>query len=165
MLSQDKCLPIAYKCLSFTVLFVLERHCAFKMLFIHYLETVSPGLAYLQPHPRKPELPPSAQACLPTAGHRHREAMPWEAWLGSIPSLHGVPVGCPVDADTCPLFWLPARKLSLSGPGPVMLDGHYFRSQGVAPVKPPQGYRETRGHSKPEAREPNLSVPLYRFRN
>lgn len=79
-------------------------------------------------------------------------------------SLRGVPVGCPVDTDTCPLSWLPARKVSLSGLGPVVFHGHYFRSQGVTPVKPPQATEKPGGHSKPEAKELNLSVPLYHFR-
>lgn len=38
MLSQDKCLPIAYKCLGFTVLFVLEKYCGFKTVFIWHGE-------------------------------------------------------------------------------------------------------------------------------
>lgn len=86
MLSQDKCLPIAYKCLSFTVLFVLERHCVFKMLFIHCLEIVSPGLAYLQPHPRKPELPLSATG----TGRQCRGKHGLEASLPSMVSLWAV---------------------------------------------------------------------------
>jgi hypothetical protein len=40
MLSQDKCLPIAYKCLSFTVLFVLEKYYGFNTVFIWHRETI-----------------------------------------------------------------------------------------------------------------------------
>lgn len=41
MLSQDKCLPIAYKCLGFTVLFVLEKYCGFTAVFIWHREPIS----------------------------------------------------------------------------------------------------------------------------
>lgn len=56
------------------------------------------------------------------------------------------------------------RSACLAGLGPVVFHGHYFRSQGVAPVKPPQATEKPGGHSKPEAKELNLSVPLYHFR-
>lgn len=41
MLSQDKCLPIAYKCLGFTVLFVLGKYSGFYMVFICNQETIT----------------------------------------------------------------------------------------------------------------------------
>lgn len=42
MLSQDKCLPTAYKCLGFTVLFVLEKYCGgFKMVFMWHQEGIN----------------------------------------------------------------------------------------------------------------------------
>ena len=67
MLSQDKCLPIAYKCLGFTVLFVLEKYCGgFKMVFIWHQEAINTSLSCSHPLPRKPGLPPGASAW----GHR-----------------------------------------------------------------------------------------------
>lgn len=60
MLSQDKCLPIAYKCLGFTVQFVLEKYYSFKMVFVWYRETVNTSQSCPQPLPRMPTLPPGA---------------------------------------------------------------------------------------------------------
>lgn len=58
MLSQDKCLPIAYKCLGFTVLFVLEKYCGgFRMVFIWPQEAINTSLSCSQPLLRRPGLP------------------------------------------------------------------------------------------------------------
>lgn len=54
MLSQDKCLPIAYKCLGFTVLFVLEKYCGFKTVFIWHREIINTSRSCLQPLRRRP---------------------------------------------------------------------------------------------------------------
>lgn len=60
MLSQDKWLPIAYKCLGFTVLFVLQTYCGgFNVVFIWHQEAINAGLSCSQPLLRKPgHLPP-----------------------------------------------------------------------------------------------------------
>lgn len=175
MLSQDKCLPIAYKCLHFTVLFVLEKYCGFKMC----LSTVWKPSALAWP---THSLTRGSQKCLlqlrPTsvrAGthttHAHGSPLPPCSWpevgrqccenRGVEASLQGVPV----NTDTCSLSRLPTRTVSLSAPGPVVLGGHCFSPQGVTPVKPPQATEEPGGHSKPEAEELNLSEPRHHFRN
>lgn len=126
MLSQDKCLPIAYKCLGFTVLFVLEKYCVFKMLFIH------PPSGNRQHGPALPTASPkedrtasfssglwvahTSHLCLPTVGHRDGEAMSWEAEGTQAPYCLDL-VGCPV--GTCPIFWLSFKEMSMPGPGPV----------------------------------------------
>lgn len=72
MLSQDKCLPIAYKCLGFTVLFVLEKYCGFKTVFIWLQEIISTSRSCLQPLRRRPRgiVPVSVSACGPGRGWR-----------------------------------------------------------------------------------------------
>ena len=59
MLSQDNCLPIAYKCPSFTVLFVPEKYCGgFKVVFIWGQEATSASPSCSRPLLRKPGSPP-----------------------------------------------------------------------------------------------------------
>ena len=59
MLSQDNCLPIAYKCPGFTVLFVPEKYCGgFKVVFIWGQEATSTSASFSRPLLRKPGSPP-----------------------------------------------------------------------------------------------------------
>lgn len=83
-------------------------------------------------------------------------------------SLHGVPPWCPCGLS-CEQILAASPGFPQEGqlvwPWPVLLGGHYFRSQGVAPVKLPQATEKPGRHSNPEAEELNLFMSLCHFRN
>ena len=66
MLSQDNCLPIAYKCPGFTVLFVPKKYCGgFKVVFTWGQEATSTSPSCSRTLQRKPGSPPLPGASAP----------------------------------------------------------------------------------------------------
>lgn len=141
MLSQDKCLPIAYKCLCFSVLFVPKKYPGFKVVFIWHREIIGPGRSCRWATGADTLGLRLMVAHIPVSAHSQSWAGGWPPWFvpWTMPQeRESTQVPCGAAPASRPVLWafIPSSSFSLC---------QGLRSRGVAKPEPSRA-TEDRGN-------------------